>query len=151
MPIAACQPSRQGHPVREGAATVAYVIPNFNLLCNIWRNTTLGNIPSAAPTGPPDMANVPCALVFGRRVNVASTGGTNEAGVPLLCMSLLTRKGTNIQGPEGPGGVDSVECPAGTGRYYWVAMVDDIGKGYPNEHRTAGIFAIANSWTPPYP
>lgn len=127
-----------------------YVIPNFNILCNIWTGV-VSAIPALAPAGPSRLFHVPCALVHGRRVNAQSTGGTGAQGYPVQGMSLLLSKGTDIRGPQQPGQVlDLVECPADTGRYYWVYFVDDIGKGYANEHREAGIIALAGTWTPPY-
>jgi hypothetical protein len=106
---------------------MSFTLPTFNLTVNIFtaatplvlRVVTVGN------------------LAWGRRVNVASTGGTDAIGVPLVTMSLLLPPGTDIRGPLAPGFADRVEVPAGTGRFYEVAFVDDIGKGFPNEHRCA--------------
>jgi hypothetical protein len=82
---------------------------------------------------------------------VASTGGTGLAGVPIVAMSLLLPALTDVRATQGVGGVpDTVEVPAGSGRWYGVAGVDDIGKGYANEHRTACILALLGSWTVPY-
>jgi hypothetical protein len=46
-----------------------------------------------------------------------------------------------------------VEVPAGSGRYYEVVQVDDAGKGFPNEHRIAGLIATVDlgMWPVPYP
>jgi len=45
-----------------------------------------------------------------------------------------------------------VEVPAGSKRYYGVTFVDDIGKGFPNEHRFACIIKLnAYAWPEPYP
>jgi hypothetical protein len=130
---------------------LAYRVPNFNLTCDIW--TGVVALPgSTPPVGPPRLSAVDCALVYGQRVNVASTGGTSFAGVPLLSMCLLLPKGTDIRGPQDVSLFpDLVECPSASGRYYWVVFVDDIGKGWPNEHRTASVFALVGTWTPPYP
>jgi len=38
---------------------------------------------------------------------------------------------------------DFVEVPAGSGRWYQVYAVDDIGKGFANEHRIAVILAVS--------
>jgi len=88
--------------------------------------------------------------VYGRRVNVASSGGTTLAGVPIAAITLLVAKQTDIRGPQDTVSEDMVEVPAGSGRWYWVAAVDDIGKGYPNEHRYGLLFALAGSWVAPY-
>jgi hypothetical protein len=133
-------------------------IPTFVLPINIYTNVT-GIVADDVAAGA-RLAAVPCNLAYGRRVNVASTGGTGSAGIPLQAMNALVPAGTDIRGPQGPGtmpdavtGVigDYVEAPAGSGRFYVVTFVDDIGKGFPNEHRTAGIFAVPGSWTAPYP
>lgn len=71
-------------------------------------------------------------------------------GIPIQSMNLLLPAGTDIRGPQDTGFADSVEVPAGSARWYGVYFVDDIGKGFANEHRTACIFAIPLSWPPPY-
>lgn len=129
---------------------MAFVVPNFNLLCNIGASLAPGWPPSQLGVGL-RLVNQACALVYGHRNNVASTGGTGSVGVPLMCMSLLLPAGTDVRGLQDSGGMpDVVECPAGTGRWYGVAWVDDIGKGYPNEHRTAMIQALQGVWVAPY-
>lgn len=129
---------------------MGYQLPVFNLTCNIW--TGIPPTPDVSlPAGPPRLALVPCALVYGRRVNVASTGGTGSAGIPLQCMNLLLNALADIRGPQDDTCNDLVECPAASGRFYWVSFVDDIGKGYANEHRTAGLLAIVGGWGAPYP
>jgi hypothetical protein len=42
---------------------------------------------------------------------------------------------------------DQVEVPKGSGRIYVVLSADDIGKGFPNEHRAALIQML----TTPFP
>jgi hypothetical protein len=104
------------------------------------------------PVGPPRVATQNCALVYGQRVNVASTGGTGIPGVPLLTMCVLFPALTDVRGPQDVSGFpDVIELPAASGRYYWMTFVDDIGKGWPNEHRTASVLAVGQTWTPPYP
>lgn len=122
--------------------------PNLNLRCNIYTPDRAGV--ATVPVNPPRGVNIPCALVYGRRVNVASSGGTALPGVPIAAMSLLVAAHTDIRGPQDVSSFDIVEVPAGSGRWYWCAAVDDISKGYPTEHRYALLFAIAGSWNPPY-
>lgn len=66
-------------------------------------------------------------------------------------MSLLLPLQTDIRGLQDTVSQDMVEVPAGSGRWYSVQIVDDIGKGYANEHRSASIFALPGGWTAPYP
>ena len=128
---------------------MAYRLPTFNLLCNISGPPTAGT--PGIPSGPFRVYHKECQLTYGRRVQVASTGGTLQAGILTLTMNLLLPAGTDIRGPQDIGSFDMVEVPAESGRWYEVVGVDDIGKGFANEHRTASVFALAKTWTPPYP
>jgi hypothetical protein len=128
---------------------MAYRLPNFNILCNI--KTAGAGIPPPPPHAPWRIANQPCQLTYGQRVNVASTGGTSVAGVIVVSMSLLLPALTDIRGLQDTVRYDLVEVPAGSGRYYSVSYVDDIAKGFANEHRTAALLAMDGTWTAPYP
>jgi len=68
-----------------------------------------------------------------------------------MAMSLLLPPLADVRGPQDSVSADMVEVPAGSGRWYFVVGVDDIGKGFANEHRSAAIFALASSWVAPYP
>lgn len=107
---------------------MGYTLPTFNLQCNIYTN---GLYPVARLT------NVPCNLAWGRRVAVPSTGGTSFVGVPLMTMTLLLPLGTDVRGTHQAPGFDTIEVPAGSGRLYWVMFADNIGMGFPNEHKAA--------------
>jgi hypothetical protein len=128
---------------------MAYRLPTFNLTCNIWT----GNGPILYPTIPAGHHRlaVSCQLTYGRRVT-STTPGPPEVGpnATEMQMCLQVPKLTDIRGPQDVGGPDIVEVPAGSSRWYTVLGVDDIGKGFANEHRTAVIGAIPNTWTPPY-
>jgi len=126
-----------------------FVVPQFNLVCDIWTGPPVTG-PFVPPAGAPRLAGQSCALVYGSRTNVSSTGGTTSAGVALQTMNLLLPGGTDVRGPQDATAVDVVECPTGSGRWYAVTFVDDIGKGWANEHRTASLQAIEKSWNPPY-
>jgi len=127
---------------------MAYKLPVFNLVCNIKR-PPFANTP-AIPSPPYRLSSVSCQLAYGERMNASSTGGTGFAGIPLQTMNLQLPKLTDIRGPQDSVSFDMVEVPAGSGRWYWVTFVDDIGKGFTNEHRTAGIFALEGGWVAPY-
>lgn len=120
---------------------MSFSVPSFPLTCDLF---TAGNF------GVPARTSSRCNLAWGRRVNVASTGGTSTIGVPLVCMSLLLPAGTDVRGPVSAGGEDGCECPAGSGRRYSVVAVDDIGKGFANEHRCAVLLATG-VWPTPIP
>lgn len=110
---------------------MAFTVPTFNLTSNIWRSAN-------PPPGIPDVV-VSGNLAWGRRVSSYQglVSGLNE---PL--MTLLLPPGTDVRSPACATGADTVEVPAGSGRFYIVIGVDDIGKGFPNEHRAAVL-----SWT----
>lgn len=108
---------------------MAFSLPTFNLTCNIWRFGT-------GPPAPPAVVS-PCNLAWGKRVNVAATGGTTFTGILVAAMSLLLPPLTDVRGNTDALDQDIVECPAGSGRFYIAVLVDDIGKGFPNEHRCA--------------
>lgn len=132
---------------------MGYRLPTFNLRCNIGPSGA-GPVswPPAPYVGPPRLANQVCALVFGKRVNVASSGGTGGQGYPVVCMSLLLPPHVDVRAQQSlDRWPDAVEVPAGSGRWYGVLDVDDIGKGWPNEHRTASLYAIPGTWAVPYP
>lgn len=127
---------------------MAFVLPNFNITCAITQPDVAG-VP-AVPVLPPRIASQACALVYGRRVNVMSTGGTSTAGVLVQTMNLLVPAGTDIRGPQDATSFDMVEIPPLSQQWYQVVFVNDIGKGYANEHRSAALYALPMTWVPPY-
>jgi len=126
---------------------MAYVVPQFPLAVGVWRYGS-------------DVANPPDVVTTGNLV-----GGRSGIGVygPILgntgpsvyfqmiqtirYMQLLVPALTDIQPPQDATGLfgDCVEVPGGSGRFYAVIQVDDIGKGFPNEHRFAMIVPIIGS------
>ena len=128
---------------------MGFKLPTFNLTCNISQPDVVDTV--GIPDEPYRIYGQPCQLTYGRRVQVTATGGTAEVGVLVLTMNLLLPAKVDIRGPQDVVTFDMVEVPAGSGRWYQVTGVDDIGKGFSNEHRTATIHAVAKTWTPPYP
>jgi hypothetical protein len=120
---------------------MAYTLPTFNLVCQIY---TI----SAPPPAAPRLTSV-CNLALGRR-SVLGYAARNA-----LVMQLLLPPLTDIRGPVQGGSVpDLVVVPTGSGRLYIVENVDDIGKGFSNEHRIALIRAVAFGglvWPTPIP
>jgi len=120
---------------------VSYTLPTFNLVCNIWRFANY-------PANPPDLGAI-CNLALGRRVGTllsnTATGGEVIGG-----MWLLLPPTTDIQDSKNGGDGDIVEVPAGSGRIYKAIWVDDIGGGFPNEHRFAELVGFA-PWPTPFP
>lgn len=121
---------------------MAFSLPTFNLSCNIWRATNpIGN--------PPDNVSV-CNLAWGKRVSTSLLGGPR---VSVVLMTLLLPPGTDIRDASTQALQDLVEVPAGSGRIYIVLGVDDIGKGFANEHRAAviGKDTTYGYWPSPIP
>lgn len=119
-----------------------YTLPTFNLTCNIW---TTGAYPPA-----PKRLSSACNLAWGRRIHSDIVQGN------YVHMSLLLPALTDIrcQVQLAVSGTDAVEVPAGSGRYYVVLYVDDIGKGFANEHRCAILVAspfVNGVWPTPMP
>lgn len=127
---------------------MAFRLPTFNILCNISAPGAPGVI--LIPGPPFRLAGQSCQLTYGQRTQVASASGTPTQGTLVLVMNLLLPALTDVRGPQDLASFDMVEVPAGSGRWYSVIGVDDIGKGFANEHRTASIYAAFGTWTPPY-
>lgn len=112
---------------------MAYSIPTFDQTCNIFTGPW--------PTRVLRIADQECNLQYGRRVanyNDFPTGNDFS-----ICMSLLLPALTDVRSTACGYIADSVECPAGSGRIYFVAGVDDVGKGFPNEYRIAVLIAAS--------
>jgi len=123
---------------------MAYREPVYNLDVNIWHSGT------TPPVGAPDVQTVG-NLAWGKRVNVPTAGVTGFLlPVLMMTMQLLLPAHTNIWGDPLLVSGCVVEVPAGTGRYYNVVFVDDLGKGFANEHRGA-IISQALPWPHPIP
>jgi hypothetical protein len=112
-----------------------FFLPNFDLVCNIWRNATL-------ITAPPDLSPA-CQL------RVFKSGFFGIAGVNAGAMLLCLLAGTDIR-PQGCATFhDQLEVPALTGRFYNCIAVDDVGRGFPNQYRIALIEPNYAIWTLP--
>lgn len=115
---------------------MAFSVPNFNLTCNIFRGPYLTRFLA--------LPGWPCNLAYSRRVQTMSAAtATTDSGT--IVMSLLLPAGTDVRDLSCSFDEDVIECPAGSGRWYQVSSVDDVGKGFPNEYRMANIFAISES------
>lgn len=118
---------------------MGFSVPQFPLDVNIWRNAT-------PHSSPPDV-RAKGNLAWGRRVNEGRAAGGEEG---VFVMTLLLPHNTDIRSHVTASGNDTLEVPAGTGRFYDVVDVDDIGKGFPNEHRAA-VISQGGNWPAPIP
>lgn len=115
----------------NGVSIMAFTVPTFDLLCDIYT----GPFPARVLR----IHDQPCNLAMGRRVQQAIPA---SFGLPegYASPSLLVPAGTDVRdGACGPPGVDFIECPPGTGRWYFAGYVDDVGKGFPNEYRLVAL------------
>jgi hypothetical protein len=118
---------------------VAFTVPSFPIMCNIWPTWTV-------PAGAPRVTS-PCNLSVGRAVRAITNGWEPVEPLPLLTVLLLPPL-TDVRDAANTGTVgDTVEVPAGSGRYYRVVGVDDVAKGFANEYRYATIFKAYDDGT----
>lgn len=119
---------------------MAYTLPTFNLTCALYTNTGTWS------TRGLHRSIEDCNLAYGRRVEIYNAfEGDNSASV---FMSLLLPAGTDVRDLKCSAAEDWVEVPTGSNRWYQVTSVDDIGKGFSNEHRCATIFPISEALYP---
>lgn len=124
--------------------------PVYNASINLWHGQFGGAFydPAAGdPVGPPDDV-INGQVRYGRQSQVVATGGTTSTGILVFGMSLLVPKTTDIRDVFSATGADIVEVPVGSGLFYAVQYVDEIGRGFANEHRVAEIFKNGPSPTP---
>lgn len=133
---------------------MAFNVPNFNLLCNVWQGLCPGNVlPGAAPGGAPDIAILPCQLyTWPKEGWVANpVDGAGPVPGPNYTMVILRiPKLTDIRDFCNAAGPDIVECPAGSNRWYIVRCVEDQHKGFPNEYRRL-MMSKCFVWPTPIP
>lgn len=132
---------------------MAFRVPQFNLLCNIWTGVAgVYPVPYATFSGTPRHASVACCLTLSPNPPMSWDQYSTTSIVPAMGSLLLLPKLTDIRGWQSfsltP---DAVEVPAGSSRYYSCASVEDRGKGYTNEHRVALLFPLPGGWASPYP
>jgi hypothetical protein len=112
---------------------MAFVLPEFPLLCSIYQG------PWA--TKSLRYADVPGNLAVGKRVGFWSQDWQEFGAAPLV--DLLVPAGTDVRSRVLQAEADLIEIPQGSGRWYQVTGVEDIGKGFPNEHRMAQVAQVS--------
>ena len=111
-----------------------YVLPIFPVTANVWR----GN--DAFPQPVPDLATEAVLL---RNEQIITVGG-NQLETMLMKFPALT----DVRDAYSIGATaDYIEYPAASGRYYRVLYVDDLAKGFPNQHRFAVVYKTVNPQT----
>jgi len=114
---------------------MAFTLPTFNLVCGLFA----GPWPVGASRLTPD-----CNLAMGRRsqVQYPSLGDPGESSASVYVLLLLPAF-TDVRSRVLSNDADFVEVPLGSGRWYRVEWVEDIGKGFDNEHRAAGLLQVS--------
>lgn len=115
-------------------------LPTFNLTCNVWYGVAF-----FPPMGAPNLAAVPCQLQLGERVPYVAF----QFYGCFILVPKLTDIAANPRSVPIPF-ADTVECPAGSGRFYVVEFVDDVGKGFANEYRSVMV-RHGPGWPAPLP
>jgi hypothetical protein len=103
-----------------------YVIPQFPMMCQVYTGGVVLPVNLRL--------TVPCNLAYGKRVWTQywdwGTSGENAVFTCVLFPAL-----SDVRDYSSSSGRDALVLPAGSGRAYIVDFVDDLGKGFPNEHR----------------
>ncbi len=107
---------------------MAYSLPDFNLSCDIYTGPWLTKVFRLTSD---------CNLAIGRRGMFIPFDWANSGPLYTPLPQLLVPALTDVRDSSCTGESDVIECPAGSGRWYRVVGVDDLGKGFPNEHRFA--------------
>ncbi len=122
---------------------MSFTVPTFNLVCNVFTGPWLTKVLRI-----PDL---PCNLALGRRVQTWEFIDA-QSDYLRVCPHLLVPALSDVRdsSTESPAGqyYDVIEVPSGSGRWYRVNAVDDVGKGFSNEHRMVGLTKILE-WTDP--
>jgi len=112
---------------------MAYKIPEFNLNVAIFTGPWPVGIHREIVKG---------NLAFGRRVQQVRVTEVQPANTYGGQCTLLLPALTDIRDGSCNLNPDFVEVPSGSGRWYGVMLVDDVGKGFANEYRAATIGKI---------
>lgn len=110
---------------------MAFVLPTFNLEYNVWHG------PHNPHTHPAD-ASGDCQL---RGVNQTSATVNPTADLAAGNYALFPPL-EDIRDIHTLNGSDIIEIPKDSERYYLVLNVDDVAKGFTNEHR----YAVLTKW-----
>lgn len=108
-----------------------YVIPAMPLDCDVWWNYD----PTVTMYSAPDINKVKGCLSPGKRVMLSVPTPTSSPTFYEYPVELLLPPLTNISGETDVVFTSVVEVPTGSHRFYVVTYVDDIAKGFANEHR----------------
>src|SRR6476620_11318073 len=112
-----------------------FTLPQFPLDCDIYSGPWIGKT---------FRQTVSANLIFGRRMYLwPTTLEVDERDVFVAEMFVLFPALTDVRtGAQGILAHDYLELPADSGRWYMVQFVDDVAKGFDNEHRQAAVSQV---------
>jgi len=114
---------------------MAFTLPDFNLAVDIYTGPWLTKVLRVSTVG---------NLAFGKRVQQLFGSYDPQPNVQSSTPALLLLPaGTDVRGVVLTNQEDVIEVPSGSGRWYSVNAVEDIGKGFSNEHRCASVTQIS--------
>jgi hypothetical protein len=114
---------------------MAFSVPSFPLPVDVYSGPWLTRLLRLSTVG---------NLALGRRGVTFPVFEDTSIDIATGPMYLLLPALTDIRDlHQGGAQNDLVEVPAGSGRWYGVVLVDDVGKGFPNEHRYAQIQKVS--------
>lgn len=122
----------------------SFKIPTFNLICDVYTNPFF-----PGPPPPAKRLSLSCAwknLMGGHPLGGHVGGAVLDPSAGFLFMPKLS----DLRDGNTTTGADSIELPAGSGRWYTCDVVDDANKGFPNEFRWAKLSKFG-TWTTPIP
>jgi hypothetical protein len=121
---------------------MAYTIPPMPVEFSIWRFSNWAGV--VPPVNPADITDN-CNLTPGRREWTQSGGGVSYI---IVSQALDIRFSEDLAFTVLPAAdPDLVEVPTGSGRYYVVYDVEQLGMGFPNWHQEAAIVK-QGPWVP---
>jgi hypothetical protein len=118
---------------------MAFSVPVFPLVCDVYRGPWVSRALAFS---------TPANLAFGRRVGFAETELIPQLQPLVNIYQLLLPAVTDVRDFSNAITPDVVEVPAGSGRWYGVGSVDDVGKGFSNEYRLVIITKIYEQLDP---
>lgn len=119
---------------------MAFFIPEMPLPCDVYDGPWVTRVFREQIFG---------NLALGKRVapNFGSYGNSSESPASVLTMLLIPAL-TDVRSRMQVADPDVLEIPSGSGRWYKAESVDDIGKGFPNEHRYVLLAQLSEAIDP---
>jgi hypothetical protein len=118
--------------------------PKYPSKCNVWRGVPGDPFNTGHHAGAPDLADESCEFIvrWSQANNVCYNVAESFSFVPLLAL-IYFRKGTDVRGAmDQTTWMDTIECPAGSGRFYNVLDVSPVALDFSNEFLVANVFAV---------